>query len=291
MKSPHAFWATLIAILVLACRAPATAQVPAGAYCPAPEQAQLDSFLAQLRNERAPAEDPGELAVRVGRHFLGRPYVARTLEIEGDERLVICLSGLDCTTFLENTLAFTALLRKNSLDADAYARELERIRYRSGNCEGYSSRLHYFTDWIYEQEQAGRIENISKRIGGIPYSKAINFMSTHRSSYAQLADEAIWQQIREIELRMNQRPEGYYLPKQEIRKQEHLIRSGDLIAITTQVAGLDVSHVGLALQHNGRLHLLHASSVSKQVEISPEPLAEYMAGKSSQTGIMVCRLR
>jgi hypothetical protein len=291
MKFSLASLPSLLAILALACGSPLPAQPSPGTYCPAPEQARLDSILAQLRSDRPQGGSPGELAARVGQYFLGRPYVARTLEIEGEEQLVVCLSGLDCTTFLENTLAFTALLLKDSLDAQAYARELERIRYRGGRRGGYPSRLHYFTDWIYEQEQAGRIENLSQRIGGVPYQKTIDFMSTHRSSYAQLADEATWQQIREAELRMNQRPGGYYLPKQAIRAQEHLIRSGDLIAITTQVAGLDVSHVGLALQLNGRLHLLHASSLSKQVEISPEPLAEYMAGKSSQTGIIVCRLR
>jgi hypothetical protein len=53
---------------------------------------------------------------------------------------------------------------------------------------------------------------------------------------------------------------------------------------------LDISHVGIAVRKNGRIHLMHASSVSRQVEISDKPLSEYLMENKSQSGIMVCRL-
>jgi hypothetical protein len=39
------------------------------------------------------------------------------------------------------------------------------------------------------------------------------------------------------------------------------------------------------------VYLLHASSDAGRVLISEKPLAEYLAGNKSQTGIMVARLR
>ena len=45
-----------------------------------------------------------------------------------------------------------------------------------------------------------------------------------------------------------------------------------------------------AIWKNGRVHLFHASSTNKKVEISEKPLAEYLAGNKSQSGVIVCRL-
>lgn len=50
-------------------------------------------------------------------------------------------------------------------------------------------------------------------------------------------------------------------------------------------------HVGFAVEKNGRMHLLHASSVSKKVEISAKPIHEYLQTSKSQSGIMVGRFR
>ncbi|MEO9662251.1 MAG: N-acetylmuramoyl-L-alanine amidase-like domain-containing protein, partial [Maribacter dokdonensis] len=45
--------------------------------------------------------------VSVGKTFMQTPYVAKTLEIGDTETLVVNLQGLDCTTFVENVLAFS----------------------------------------------------------------------------------------------------------------------------------------------------------------------------------------
>ncbi|WP_373397222.1 N-acetylmuramoyl-L-alanine amidase-like domain-containing protein [Algoriphagus halophilus] len=71
---------------------------------------------------------------------------------------------------------------------------------------------------------------------------------------------------------------------------EKEIQSGDLIAITTSMSNLDVVHTGFAIEKNGRIHLLHASSKNQEVEISEKPLSDYLAGNKSQSGIMVARL-
>jgi hypothetical protein len=69
------------------------------------------------------------------------------------------------------------------------------------------------------------------------------------------------------------------------------IEDGDLIAITSSVKGLDINHVGFAVKmQNGRIHFLHAPSVGAKVEITPEPLNEYLMKIKRHTGIVVLRV-
>ena len=51
----------------------------------------------------------------VAQRYLGIPYVAGTLETEGTERLVINEDSLDCTTFVELTVAHWLDMKSDSL--------------------------------------------------------------------------------------------------------------------------------------------------------------------------------
>lgn len=62
---------------------------------------------------------------------------------------------------------------------------------------------------------------------------------------------------------------------------------GDIIAITTNLPGLDVAHVGIAEYINGKLHLLHASSTLGKVVVSEEPLSQMLRNNKSWSGIRV----
>ena len=64
---------------------------------------------------------------------------------------------------------------------------------------------------------------------------------------------------------------------------------GDIIAMTTDERGLDVSHTGLAVRIGGQLHFLHASSAAGRVVLSEITLNRYLLAKRSRTGIIVCR--
>src|SRR5690606_7470382 len=76
--------------------------------------------------------DFGQTMVAVGKTFIGVPYVAKTLEVGQTESLVVNLHGLDCTTFVENVLAFSMLLQQGKKDFDSYTQILEEIRYKDG---------------------------------------------------------------------------------------------------------------------------------------------------------------
>ncbi len=233
--------------------------------------------------------DYGETLVEVGKTFLKTPYVAQTLEIGESEALVVNLHGLDCTTFVENVLAFGMMLNAGQTHFDAYTSNLETIRYEDGKLNGYPSRLHYFSEWISNNEQKGLLKDITARIGGTEIEKTINFMSTHRDLYPFLKQEENFEKIKASENRLNSRS-ICVLPQDKIESSEAMIQSGDIIALTTSIEGLDITHTGIATREaDGRIHLLHASTGSGQVEVSKLPLSEYLKGIKKNTGIMVAR--
>ncbi|MDA9089846.1 DUF1460 domain-containing protein [Maribacter arcticus] len=231
----------------------------------------------------------GSTIVSVGKTFMKTPYVAKTLEIGDTETLVVNLQGLDCTTFVENVLAFSMLLKQQEDSFDAFVKNLEVIRYKDGDLDGYASRLHYFSEWIANNAEKGLLKDITGEIGGAEITKDIDFMSTHRDLYPFLADDANFAKIKASENYLNSQA-ICVLAQDKIAENEHLIQSGDIIALATSINGLDVTHTGIATREkDGRIHLLHASTGSMEVEVSKKPLAEYLKGIKSNTGIMVAR--
>jgi hypothetical protein len=231
----------------------------------------------------------GDAIVEVGKSFIGTDYVANTLEINSNEELVVNLTGLDCVTFVENCLTFSRCLKKGNTTFDGYKAELEKIRYRDGLLDGYGSRLHYFSDWIYNNQEKGIVKDITQDIGGVEYNKKINFMSSHTSSYKQLSEKTQIEIIKTAEEAINSR-NYYYIPQKSIAKAYDLMQNGDIIATTTKIDGLDVTHTGYVYKgDDGGTYFLHASSKMKQVIISDNELAGYIAEDSKKTGIMVAR--
>ena len=230
----------------------------------------------------------GEVMLGVGEYFLGFPYASNTLERQGKEALVINLRGFDCFTFAENVVALAGLIGRGKAHFRGYATQLKKIRYRHGITKGYSSRLHYFSDWLYDNEQKGILINVTRRSGGEPFRKNFNFMTGHREEYSTLSVEKPYREMIAVEKRLSKRI-LYYIPKAELESIQDMVENGDLIAITTGIEGLDVMHVGLAVRLRSRLHLLHASEIEKKVVISDVTLRKYLSRRKVMTGIMVGR--
>ena len=243
----------------------------------------------QIKIDGLLEKDFGKTIVAIGKTFIGTPYVAKTLEIGETETLVVNLQGLDCTTYVENVLAFSIGLKEGRSSFDNFTETLESIRYKNGQLKGYASRLHYFSEWIANNESKGLLKDITSEIGGTEITKNINFMSTHRDLYPFLSDDENFEKIQASERYLNNQA-ICILPQDEIAANEHLIQTGDIIALTTSIDGLDITHTGIATREkDGRIHLLHASTGSMEVEVSELPLADYLKKIKSNTGIMVAR--
>ncbi|MGE5354466.1 MAG: N-acetylmuramoyl-L-alanine amidase-like domain-containing protein [Acidobacteriota bacterium] len=229
-----------------------------------------------------------DVIAEIGKSFLGLNYEAHTLETEGQEQLVVHLTGLDCTTFLENALVFSRCIKSNKTSFEDYQAELTKVRYREGKLQGYPSRLHYFSDWIFDNNSKGVVKDVTKEIGGKPYTKKVSFMTKNRKEYAQISkNEENFNAIKDIESKINSR-DYYYIPKEDIKNVEGKIKNGYLIAITSGLDGMDIAHVGIAVKaEDGRIHFMHAPIVGSKVQITDKPLADYLMKNKKQTGIMV----
>lgn len=230
----------------------------------------------------------GDVMAAVGLSFLGTPYIAHSLEVPGDERLVVNLRGFDCTTFMESVLALARCIRAGAETFEQYTKELLTIRYRGGILDGYASRLHYFTEWVQDNAGKGVVRDITRDCGGIPDHRPISFMSEHVESYRQLADPDALSLVRNVEYRLSA-SERSLLRKEDVAGVADRLATGDIIGTTTTMQGMDVSHVGIAVRSGGKVRFLHAPLSGAVVTLTTSTLAEYLAKNQKQTGIIVAR--
>jgi len=229
-----------------------------------------------------------DLVVKIGLSFLGTPYVSATLENGLDEKLVINLRQLDCTTFAENTLALARTVKLRKKDFESFVAELQKLRYRDGIRNQYPSRLHYFSEWIQDNDRKGIVSGKANQ-NGIKSDKAIDYMSTHPSDYPVLKEHpelipAIAQQEKELT------KTGFmYFPKSDIANLYRNLKHGDIIALTSSIDGVDVNHVGIIIKKGNEFHLLHAPLSGKKVLVSDGPITDFLKPQSKNSGIMIAR--
>jgi len=236
------------------------------------------------------SQQSGHSIIHTARFFMDTPYVGGTLEGGDKEQLVVNLRELDCVTFVENVMALYLMLQSERHTFDNFYRILQQIRYRNGIIDGYLSRLHYFSDWLDNSRQKGII-SLPPITGCRNFTPAVSFMSTHCDNYQALKAHPDWcKQMTVIEKDIN-KLKLCYIPKEQVKIYEKTIQTGDIIAITTHIQGLDVAHTGFAIVQNGKLYLLHASYEAKKVIISDETLHNYLARRKNHSGVMAGRVK
>ena len=229
------------------------------------------------------------------RKFLDIPYVAHTLEINDDERLVVNTRQLDCTTLVETVTALTLCAYRHLFTWRDYLNALTAMRYRHAQIDDYTSRIHYFTEWITLNTEAGIVTEI--QAPDPPFSAVqhvdVSYMSTHPKSYKALREHPEFVDAIRVMERQVSGGTFRYIPKQAVRNHtllRRVINDGDIIAITCKKAGLDIAHLGFAVWKDGRLHLLNASMLHKKVVEEPLTLYQYLQKHSTHTGIRIIRI-
>lgn len=276
-------WLTLVLMMMplLAC-GQVRREVPGWVTTPA-DSLLAERVLAELALHAG--ESVPDLMVRAGNALIGQPYVAGTLDEEPGEKLRIYLTRTDCILFVETCLALARTTVQGG-DFRVFADEIRQSRYRGGRVESYADRLHYTTEWGMQGEARGTLRDVTQDLGGIRLDHPINYMSSHPDSYPLMDDVDA---IREAEAGINAKPR-YYIPKNRLGEALKGIRSGDIIGLVTSVEGLDISHVMMAVVDKpGTVRLLHASTGPMKVVIDSRTLPEYLAARSSVTGIQVLR--
>lgn len=223
--------------------------------------------------------EKNELMIMVAKEFLETPYVAGTLETV-PEILTINLHQTDCILFVENCLAITTLLSSYAQTQqyptfEVYCDLIQSMRYRGGIVDGYSSRIHYTSEWILQNENRNILYEYTPEFGERTY-QTFSFMSTHPGSYKQLkSSPKEVEKIRKAEQNLEKQTKIYTIAAKDIDNFSDQIKDGDIVCFVSKVKGLDITHVGIAYRDNGRLTFIHASSRAKKVIIEPKSLSEY----------------
>ena len=157
---------------------------------------------------------------------------------------------------------------------------------------GFESRLHYTTDWFVDNEAKGVVKILTPDLpGAIPFTQKVGIMSEHPENYRQLAAHPnLVQDIKLFEDAINARSLNY-LPLDKIEEAEPLLKTGDIIGVTTTQDGIDIAHTGLCIRdENGVVHFMDASSARSRMQVTVEPeISKCFTWSPKLTGIMVAR--
>jgi hypothetical protein len=254
-------------------------------------QATFEKLLT-LSRDHAWRELPiGQRIGAIGMALRHTPYVVATLELSDDHEVCsVNFRGLDCVTFFETSLAFARMLKRGGRTPEALLAEVAFTRYRGGRLTDYASRLHYLSDWFFDNHAKRVVRLVTPELpGAVRFAKRVSYMSTHPDAYRQLkANAALVEQVARLESEINAR-EVQYLPKEKVAAAQALLMTGDIVGVTTTIEGLDCAHAGLCYRDEAGIpRLLHGSTTRKEVLLD-EDLATYLASVPTHSGIIVPR--
>jgi len=263
---------------------------------------------------RAAEMPTADLMVAIAKEFLGTDYLWASLE-EDTEQLRVYLDRTDCILFVEMTTCFALTLKGKRIvqagDGEHYALRqdetgtllpsvetaepsyellvdnIRNMRYRLGVVDGYSSRIHYTSEWLLQNQTNGLMREYSSALGS-EFEQTFSYMSMHPKTCFQLMnDPCELGRIRMMEERLNEQKPYYFISQAQLRQASVMkqIKSGDIITFISPREGLDLAHVAIAYEVNGEMHFIHASYGKKKVIVEQKTLADY-----ANNGIRITRV-
>lgn len=251
---------------------------------------RINEMLLEAESAVGQASPEAKVAY-IGKMLIGTPYKSGTLESD-QEVLTVNLDEVDCTTYVDYVLAMAYTLEESCTSWRDFTYNLQRMRYRKGEINGYASRLHYISDWIVDNSYRGNLKEATSNFPAYEYQeKTLDFITSNKDKYPALKDSAEYERMRNAEIGYRRHRYPYIktsrLSNKEIVK---ALKEGDVICITTRTPGLDVQHMGIVVKQDGIPYLMHASSAAGKVIIDALPLSDYLKKNRSANGIRVIRL-
>jgi len=258
---------TVLLLVMTACLSACAS--PDAAHYRVPEPAEADKVSVILGQGLPTSEQQlGERISQISAAFLGTPYEANTLIGSPDtsEALVINFKGVDCFTLLDYVQALS-----RSHDRASFKANLIRTRYVDGEVS-YLKRRHFFSDWFADSPR--NADDVTRTLSpdAVTVVKQLNRQANGDELVPGLG--VISRHIT-------------YIPAQAITPQVlKQIQTGDYVGVYATTQSLDVTHVGIAVRHDGRLWFRNASSLAVNRKVVDAPFREYMRSKP---GIIVLR--
>ena len=251
-------------------------------------EAKLQKWFNYLSRVDEPAHF-GALVAEAARFHVGSPYFHEPQPNTEPKSIDITLESHQCVSLVEQSIAVATCFLKGETTSSCFIEGVERLRYRNGRFSGYTSRLHYFVDWYWDNQRRGNLASLSTIHKFRPWRRTFNVMSSRKNRYPLLRDNKTLANIKAVEARLSDTPFDV-IPKGQVEGAMPKFEHGDIVGIVTHHAGLAVTHVGIAFKApDGTMRLLHASSFHKRVVITVEDIADYVARESKRQGLMVTR--
>jgi cell wall-associated NlpC family hydrolase len=255
-------------------------------------QARFDEVMAWARAQKLQQQSRGAVTQAVGERFLGAPYVTGPLSRANEpEQLETDLQGFDCVTLTESVLALSKGITSGDASWSGFREKVADLRYRDGRHDDlrYSDRLHYFTEWIRDNEGRGNVKDITTELDPDAAGRTVSLRLQSTTDKDALDDKPEeLQRLRDVEGSLSQQPQRF-ITLARVESAAPRIQPGDVIALVTSIDGLDVLHVGLAVRTpQGSLGFLHAEKAGNKVMLSPS-LAEYARNRNTVIGVVVAR--
>lgn len=243
-----------------------------------------------LRLEEHANKPINERLILAAQARLESPYVAGTLE-QIPEKLVINIHQTDCILFVESCLALVLNAASDNPSFENFSNQIQALRYRDGLIDGYTSRIHYSSEWIKQGEANGYFREITKDLGGVESNQRFSFMSEHPNSYKQLSgSKKEIEKIANVEAKLNSTDDYYVIPKECVPAVLSKLQSGDIIGFNTSVKGLDIAHIAYVYKNGDKVSFLHASMGAMKVIVEPGDITSYINKIKSNNGIRIIRV-
>ncbi|MFB2935114.1 N-acetylmuramoyl-L-alanine amidase-like domain-containing protein [Aerosakkonemataceae cyanobacterium BLCC-F154] len=249
---------------------------------------KFEQIMQNAQRENLSDRPMSEIIQKVAQEFLGTKYKANLLDGSSREKLVVSFEELDCVLFVETVLAIARGIALQDHSYQTFINHLQNQRYRNGELPEYCRRLHYFSDWILDNQNRGNVQNISLDLGGISQNKMLNFMSKNRQRYPLMVNnDANYQCIVDRQSELAEVAINY-IPKHRINRVYSQLQPGDIIAVVTNISGLDFTHTGLVYRRtNGRVGFIHASPAGTVT--TARDLQRYVRNVKNSMGVVVVR--
>ena len=253
---------------------------------------KLASWYEALGEPR-PSESFGRYLARTARIQHGVKYI-EVSQPPGAETLDVNVDAFECVSFIESTLAVARCAWESEPTEGCFVRELEATRYRSGRMGDYTSRLHYFIDWIGDNESRGRLLNMTASLGGEPVQRDFFYITERVLKRLDVKEDelasltSMTREMQTTEARLSATTHSV-LTRESAPPVLSELQDGDLVAFVRERPGLLVRHAGFVYWANGTPRLLHASSYHSRVVITVRDLTNYLLRRPERRGVIVAR--
>jgi len=229
----------------------------------------------------------------LSRYFVGRRYPAATkkrikkqrkkvpgAEARNRRRLPVeflrtSLWSLDCMTYVEHVIA---LANARSDYRGSFLLRLVDVMFAANGLPLTNDRRnHFMSVWAAENAKKGYLNNVASDFSKTnSRTVTLNKVGENRTKYVEdrfMIAEAPWTY--------------QYVPRAVLREEFSTLSSGDILCMVRDIEGLDIAHVGFAIESRTGWMFRHASwSGNKVVDQS---LGKYLDGQTKVLGCMVLR--